>query len=65
MTLREGAALGILTRQTDAMAFLQQRAECQRFGGRPVDAFAVLDRLPRASRKRCTVGERGSRPAPW
>src|ERR1700682_5834269 len=45
MPLREGAALAVLSRQPDMMAFLQQRAERQRLAGRPVDPDAVLDRL--------------------
>src|SRR3982074_3148798 len=45
MPLREGAALGVLSRQPDGRAFLQQRAERQRLAGRPVDAEAGLDRL--------------------
>ncbi len=35
----------ILAREAHAVAFEQQRAERQRFAGRPVDAFAGLDRL--------------------
>ena len=45
MALREGAALGILSGQPHRMAVQQQRAEGQRLAGRPVDAFAGLDRL--------------------
>ena len=45
MALREGAALGILAGQADRVAFLEQRAEGERLGGRPVDALAGLDRL--------------------
>src|SRR3990170_6156765 len=45
MPLREGAALGVLPRQPDMTAFLQQRAERQRLSGRPVDADAGIDRL--------------------
>src|SRR4029079_10263774 len=45
MTLRKRAALGVLPRQADVMAFLQQRAERQRLAGRPVDADAVVDRF--------------------
>src|SRR6266576_63551 len=45
MALREGAALGILARQPDVMAFLQQGAERQPLPGRPVDADAAVDRL--------------------
>src|SRR4029079_1524675 len=45
MALRESAALGILSRQPDVMAFLQQRAERQCLAGRPVNADAVVDRL--------------------
>ena len=45
MALREGAALGVLSRQPHVMAFLQQRAERQRLAGRPVDADAGVDRL--------------------
>ena len=46
VALREGAALGILAREADAVALLEQRAEGQRLGGRPVDVDARLDRLP-------------------
>jgi hypothetical protein len=45
MALRKRAALGVLARQPDVAAFLQQRAERQRLAGRPVDADAVVDRL--------------------
>ena len=45
MALREGAALRILAGQADRMAFLEQRAEGERFRGGPVDALAGLDRL--------------------
>src|SRR5260370_9104938 len=45
MPLREGAALAVLSRQPDVMAFLEQRAERQRLAGRPIDSDAVLDRL--------------------
>ena len=45
VALREGAALGILARQPHRMAFLEQRAEGERLGGRPVDPFAGFDRL--------------------
>src|SRR5258708_37952119 len=45
MALREGAALGVLSRQPDVMAFLQQRAERQRLAGRPVDPDAIVVRL--------------------
>src|ERR1700742_4461988 len=45
MTLREGAALGVLPGQPDMMAFLQQRAERQRFASRPVDADTGVDRF--------------------
>src|SRR6185295_8495003 len=43
MALRKRATLRVLARQPDVAAFLQQRAECQRFAGRPVDADAVVD----------------------
>src|SRR5881394_1598165 len=43
--LRESAALAILSRETDVMTFLQQRAERQRFARRPIDADAAVDRL--------------------
>ena len=45
MALREGAALAVLPGQPHRMAFLEQRAEGERFGRRPVDALAGLDRL--------------------
>ena len=45
MALREGAALAILAGQPHREAFLEQRAEGERFGGRPVDVLAGLDRL--------------------
>src|SRR6478736_3044078 len=45
MTLRESAALAVLAGQPNGVAFLQQRAKRQSFGGRPVDADAGLDRL--------------------
>src|SRR5260370_14186571 len=45
MTLRERAALGILTGELYRMAFAQQRAESERLAGRPVDALAGVDRL--------------------
>src|SRR5215218_7880703 len=45
MALRKRAALGVLSRQPDVAAFLQQRAERQRLAGRPVDADAIVDRF--------------------
>ena len=45
MALAEGAALGILARQADIEAVVQQGAEGQRFAGRPVEAFAGLEHL--------------------
>src|SRR4029079_4015481 len=45
MTLRECAALGILSRKAHAMAIEQQRAERERLACRPVDALAGLARL--------------------
>ncbi len=45
MALREGAALGILAGKPDRVAVEQDRAEGQRFAGRPVDAFARFDHL--------------------
>ena len=45
MALREGAAFRILAGQAHPVAFLEQRAEGERLGGRPVDALAGLDRL--------------------
>ena len=45
MALREGTTLGILTGQTHRMAFHQQRTECQRFTGCPVDTLAGIDHL--------------------
>src|ERR1700731_2062848 len=45
VALREGAALAVLSRQPDVVAFLQQRAERQRLAGRPIDPGAGLDRL--------------------
>src|SRR5262245_157536 len=45
MTLREGAALGVLAGEPHRMTLQQQRAKCERLGRRPVDAFAALDRL--------------------
>ncbi len=44
VALREGAALAVLAGQTHREAFVEQRAERQRLGGRPVDALAGLDR---------------------
>ena len=43
MTVREGAARHILAGEADAIALVQQRAEGQRFGHRPVDLLAGLD----------------------
>ncbi len=43
--LREGAALGVLSRQPDVMALLQQRTERQRLAGRPINAVIAIDRL--------------------
>ena len=45
VALREGAAFGILTRKPDPMRLAQQRTECERFGGRPIDPGAGLDRF--------------------
>src|SRR5882724_1352558 len=45
MARRERAALRILTREAHAVTVEQQRAEGERLAGRPVDAFAGLDRL--------------------
>src|SRR6267154_2626119 len=42
MTLREGAALAILSRQAHVAAFLQQRAERQRLAGRPAAGVLFL-----------------------
>ena len=46
VALAEGAALHVLARQADAVAFQQQGAEGQRLARRPVDALAAVDRLP-------------------
>ena len=66
MALREGAALEILAGEPHRVALVQQRAEGQRLAGRPVDAFAALDR------RRAVVEEAldglvdvESLPAPW
>src|SRR5215207_1099787 len=45
MALRKRAALAVLSRQPDMMAFLHQRTERQRLAGRPVDADAIVDRF--------------------
>ena len=45
MALREGAALAVLAGQAHRVAFVDQRAESQRFGHGPVDALAGLDHL--------------------
>src|SRR3954469_24897126 len=45
MTLREGAALGVLSGKPHVMALLQQRAECQRLPARPIDTDAAVDRF--------------------
>ena len=45
VALREGAALAVLAGQAHGIAFVEQAAEGQRLAGRPVDAFARLDRL--------------------
>src|SRR6478735_4341267 len=45
VALRERAALHVLTRQADGISLGEDRAERQRFAGRPVDARARLDRL--------------------
>src|SRR3954463_16181405 len=45
MTLREGAALGVLAGQPHRIAVEEQCAERERLAGRPVDALAGLDRL--------------------
>ena len=42
MALRERAALAVLARKADRKAFVEQRAESERLGGRPVDALAAL-----------------------
>jgi hypothetical protein len=47
MTLREGAALGVLSRQANRDAFDEQRCERERFRLAPVDP-ALLDRLQAA-----------------
>ena len=44
MALRERAALAVLARQANRKALVQQRAEGERLGGRPVDPLADLDR---------------------
>src|ERR1700690_2543956 len=44
MALREGAALGILAREADRQAVVEQRAESERLGRRPVDAVPARDR---------------------
>ena len=45
VALREGAAFAILAGQADLVAFDAERAEGQRFGHRPVDAFAGRDHV--------------------
>src|SRR5215471_19809744 len=45
MTLREGAALGILAREPHPVTLGQQRAEGERLRGRPVDVLPRVDRL--------------------
>src|SRR5271163_4514049 len=44
MALREGAAFAVLARKANRKAFVQERAEGERFGGRPVDPLAAHDR---------------------
>ena len=46
MALRERAALAVLAGEADRKAFVEQRAESERLGGRPVDALAARDRRP-------------------
>ena len=48
VALREGAALAVLAGQADREAFVEQRAEGQVLGHRPVDAVAGLDHLAAA-----------------
>src|SRR3954468_19324254 len=43
VALREGAALDILAREADRVAFEQERAEGERFRGGPVDPLARLE----------------------
>src|ERR1700759_373723 len=45
VALREGATLGVLPRQPDMMAFLQQRTERQRLASRPIDPDTGFDGL--------------------
>ena len=45
MTLAEGAAAGVLALEADVIAFIEQRAEGQRLGSCPIDAFAGLEHL--------------------
>ena len=46
VALRECAARRILARQAHRELLVQERAEGERFAGRPVDAFAGLDHAP-------------------
>ena len=45
MTVGEGTPAAVLARQAHRRALDQQRAESQRLGKRPVDAFAAVDHL--------------------
>src|SRR5262249_18476749 len=46
MPLGEGAALAILSRETNRVPFIRKRAESKRFRSRPVDALTGFDHLP-------------------
>ena len=48
VALRKGAALAVLAGEAHRMAFVDERAEGQRLGRRPVDALAGLDHLAAA-----------------
>ena len=70
MALAEGAARGILPRQAHRIAFVQQRAEGERFGGGPIEALPVSNicalacKLPRDGFVRVKAfGDRGQRAA--
>src|SRR5579883_108817 len=46
VALRERAALAVLSGEANRIALVEQSRESQRFGRRPVDSLARLDRLP-------------------
>src|SRR5208337_3755095 len=46
MALRERAPFAVLAREPNRKAFVEQRGEGERLGGRPVDALSARDRVP-------------------